>query len=91
MKIYSVKDRLIEYFQQPFIGQGDKQVLAALAFAINKDEDTNAICQAPHHFELWSLGEIDEETGVITPRQELVADCASLIRRSVRDPETEKS
>lgn len=90
MKIYAIKDRLIEYFQQPFIGPTDKQVMAAIATAINNPEQMNGITQAPHHFELWSLGEVDEETGRITPRHELLADCSSLVRRSVRGDETDK-
>lgn len=88
MKIYAIKDRLIEYFQQPFVGPTDKQVQAAISVAINNPEAMNALSQAPHHFELWQLGEIDEETGRITPRQELVCDCSVLVRGGVRGADT---
>lgn len=84
MKIYAVRDRLVDYYMQPFVGQTDKQVLAALAATINNKEQTSAIQAAPHHFEIWTLGEVDEETGRITPKLELLADAASLIRSGVR-------
>lgn len=89
MKIYAVRDRLIDYFMQPFVGQSDKQVLSALSETINRDH-THAIQAAPHHFEVWELGEVDEDTGEIRPKRQLLADCASLVRASVRtDPGAE--
>lgn len=83
MKIFAVRDRLLDYYMQPFVGPNHKEVQAALARTVNNLEDTNGISQAPHHFELWELGEITEE-GHITPTRILVCDCASLIRVGVR-------
>jgi len=83
MRIYAVRDRLIDYYMQPFVGPNEKEVMAALARTVNNEVDTNGISQAPHHFELWELGTIDEE-GNITPTRKLICDCASLIRGGVR-------
>lgn len=83
MNIYAVRDRLIDYYMQPFVGPNEKEVMAALARTVNSQEDTNGITQAPHHFELWELGNVDEE-GHINPTRRLVCDCASLIRTGVR-------
>lgn len=85
MKIYAVRDRLIDYYMQPFIAPTDKQVMGAISTTINNPEQTSAIQAAPHQFEIWTLGEIDEESGKVTARLELVADCASLVRRDLRD------
>lgn len=90
MKIYAIRDRLLDYFQQPFVGPTDKQVLAGLGQAINSPENMNAISQAPHHYELWELGSVDEETGAITPHRAVVADCASLVRGGVRGAGTDR-
>jgi len=84
MKIYAVRDRLIDYYMQPFVGPNEKEVMHALSRTINNSEDTNGIAQAPHHFELWELGIIDDEEGQITPTRRLVCDCASLIRGNIR-------
>lgn len=88
MKIYAVRDRLIDYFLQPFVGPDDKNVLAAIANDVNKLEATSAIAQAPHHFEIWELGEVDQE-GHITPKLNFLADCSSLIRRGIRTGDDE--
>lgn len=85
MNIYAVRDRLIDYYMQPFVGPSDKEVMSALARTVNNTGDTNGITQAPHHFELWELGKVDDE-GNITPTRKLVCDCASLIRAGVRTP-----
>lgn len=83
MKIYAIRDRLIDYFQQPFVGPNDNAVKASLSNHISNPEATDAIAQAPHHFEIWELGEVHED-GHIEPSQKLVCDCSSLIRPSVR-------
>lgn len=83
MKIYAVRDRLIDYFMQPFAAPGDKEVMASLARTINTGEATSDISQAPHQFELWKLAEVTED-GHIVPNRELVCDCASLVRRDIR-------
>lgn len=83
-KLYAIRDRLLDYFMQPFAGPGDKAVLAAVAIQINSQGETNAIAQTPQHFEVWRLAEIDEQTGQVGGERELIADCASLVRPNLR-------
>ena len=88
MKLYAIRDRLLAYFQRPLVGDSDYQVKASLAAVINDEVNTNAISKAPHHFELWTLAEIDEETGNVRPNPEFLCDCSSLIRDGVRPSTT---
>jgi len=83
MKIYTIRDRLIDYYLRPFAAEGDKEVMASLAEAINNEENQTPLAKAPHHFELWSVGTFHED-GTIEPEHILVADCGSLIRERVR-------
>lgn len=83
MNIYALRDRLIDYYLTPFAAPTDKDVLAAIAAAINNGENRDAIAQAPHHFEIWKLATIDDD-GHIKEARELLADCASLIRTDLR-------
>jgi len=78
VKLYAVKDRMIDYFMVPFPAPDDNQALAGVAEAVN-GERQSAISQAPHHFEVYLLGEIDEH-GTIFPKKELICDCSSLVR-----------
>lgn len=73
----------MDYFMQPFIGPDDKPVIAGVAEQINNGE-IHAINRTPHYFEIWRLGEINEE-GEVTATKELIADCGSLVRGSVRE------
>lgn len=83
MNIYAIRDRLIDYYMNPFAGPGDKEVLAAISLQIN-GETNSAISQAPHHFEIWRLGKVEED-GHLTAQKELLADCSTLFRGNLRE------
>jgi len=87
MKIYAIKDRLINYWMQPFVGPSDKAVMAAVANQINgaraQGDFTNALAQAPHHFELWKIGNVEED-GHLTAERDFIADCSALVRGDIR-------
>lgn len=83
MNIYCIKDRLLDYYMQPFIGPEDKAVMAAVAETINQPGATGAISQTPHHFEIWCLGNIHED-GNVAAGKTLICDCSSLVRPSIR-------
>lgn len=83
MKIYAIRDRLINYFMAPFAGPDTHtDILAAVAVQVNSG-NTDAIAEAPHHFEIWTLGEVQED-GTLVPKREFIADCSSLIRTGIR-------
>lgn len=84
MKIFAIRDRLVDYYMTPFCAESTKQVLASLAGTINNPENLNAIAQTPQHFEVWQLGEVNEDTGDLQAKREYIADCSSLVRASVR-------
>lgn len=87
MKLYAVRDRLIDYYMQPFVGPSDKAVLSSIANVVNGDGN-EPIAKKPEHFEVWRLAEIDEQTGQVGGEREFLADASSLLRRSIR-PDTE--
>lgn len=83
MKIYAIRDRLIDYFMVPFAAQDDKSVLAAISRTINKGTNNDDISAHPQHFEVWLLGEVDQD-GNITPRKEILSPCSLLVRGDLR-------
>jgi len=84
LKLYALRDRLLDYYKQPFLGPGDKTVMASLANMINNEGDSDFV-QAPHHFELWTLAEV-HESGEVIAAKEFICDCAGLVRKNLRDP-----
>lgn len=83
MKLYAIRDRLLEYFQRPFIGDTDATVLAAVATAINTEANVD-FAQTPTHFEVWQLAEISEESGQVRPTPKFISNCSDL-RRGIRE------
>lgn len=83
MKLYAIRDRLLEYFQRPFIGDTDATVLAAVATAINTEAKVD-FAQTPTHFEVWQLAEISEESGQVRSAPKFISNCSDL-RRGIRE------
>lgn len=79
VQIYALRDRLIDYFMTPFPAHRDREVLNSIAAMVNREGSDDPIHQAPHHFEVWKLCEIDEN-GQAHGKPELIADCSTLIR-----------
>lgn len=84
MRLYAIRDRLLDYFLQPFVGPSDRQVKAAVAENVNNTESQHAVAKAPHQFELWRLAFIDEQTGQVEGEREYLCDLNSLVRGGVR-------
>lgn len=84
MNLYAIRDRLIDYYMQPFAEHNDKAVLLGVSQAVNNLESNSAISKAPHHYEIWKLGYVTED-GHLVPEREFLADCSSLIRNSLRE------
>lgn len=90
MKIYAIRDRMLDYFQPPVCVHRGEDLLAAIAKGINGEgEAKNELAQAPDHYELWRIGEVDDQ-GHIHPEREFIVNCAQLIRGGVwkRQPGT---
>lgn len=83
MKIYAIRDQMIDYFLQPIIGKDDWNVMASLAELVNGANE-HAITQTPKHFELWSLGEIKED-GTVIGQKVFICGCTDLVREGVRE------
>lgn len=82
-KIYAVRDRLLDFFMPPFLGPSTKQVLASLAQIINGENSEHPLAKKPQHFEIFCLGEVNEN-GDVKADKEFLCDATSLIRNGLR-------
>lgn len=82
MKLFAIRDRLLDYFQNPVAFDQAQHVQRNLATTINNPEMVNEITQAPDHFELWQIAEVDDQ-GHVVEKRELICNCSSLIRNGV--------
>lgn len=86
MNVYAIRDRLLEYFLDPFVAAHDKAVMHSLSNLINNGANENhAVAQAPQHFELWRLAEIDQNTGSCKGPPSFLCEASSLVRPGVRE------
>lgn len=83
MKIYALRDRLLDYFKTPFCAENDNDVKAGISSVVSFGQSQDDVSQAPHHFELWQLGEV-LQGGEIVPKLDFIADVSSLVRRGIR-------
>lgn len=81
MKIYAVRDRMLDYYLHPFAAPDDKQVMGGIAQQVNNPEQMEAIAQAPQHFEIWKLGEVLDNGDLVTNR-EIICNCQQLVRKT---------
>lgn len=67
MKIYAIHDRAIEAYGQPFFVKSQGQALRSF-----RDECENRESQFNKHpadYDLYLIGDYNDETGIITPQQ----------------------
>jgi len=75
---------MLNYFQRPVMADQAPDVVAAVATAINNGEN-NDFCKKPEDFEVWQIGEFDQESGLLVPKLTIITNCASLVRTGVRE------
>ena len=74
--IFALKDTK-SFFQPPFV---DVNEALAVRHVKNALDSANEFSKNPADFELWKLGEYDNETGIITSKLEHVVNCSSLVK-----------
>lgn len=80
---------MLAYFRTPFLAPNDHEVQAAISIQLIRGDQLDWKA-APHQFELWTLGGVDQEEGIIETEQTLICTLDSLIRTSVREDGAEQ-
>jgi len=62
-KIFSVRDRAIDAFGQPFFGSSTGGAIRGFSDEVNRAADNNQLHKHPDDFDLYLLGEFDDSTG----------------------------
>lgn len=62
-KILAVRDRAIDSYGQPFFSGSTGGAIRSFADEINRRSDTNQLNKHPEDFDLFLLGEFDDQTG----------------------------
>lgn len=79
--IFAVRDTCVGSFLLPMFFQNAAAAVRALGDAVNNPSKDNQFYQHPEHFQLYKLGEFDDENASIAPCvPEFIVDCQSLVR-----------
>lgn len=79
--VFSVRDTCVGSFLLPMFFQNNAGAVRALGDAVNRPDKDNNFHQHPEHYQLYRVGDFDDESGSITPMvPEFIVDCQSLVR-----------
>lgn len=67
LKIYAVKDLAVQCFGNPFVVRAQGEALRSFQDEVNNDNGNSAIAKHPEDYELFCIGEYDEQNGIIHP------------------------
>ena len=77
--IYAVKDLATQAFGNPFVTRAQGEAMRSFTDEANADPQKSAIAQHPDDYELYKLGEYNDDTGEITSiKPELIARAKDL-------------
>lgn len=64
---YAIKDNLAEAYMTPVLFDNDNLAIRWFTGVVNSKEQNEVIYNNPEDFELWKLGEFDNQSGTIYP------------------------
>lgn len=77
-KYYAIKDNLAEAYMTPVLFDNDNLAIRWFTGVVNSKEQNEVIYNNPEDFELWKLGEFDNQTGTIYPGVQKLVTAKSL-------------
>ena len=79
MKAYAVFDIKAQVFTQPFFQLNDAVAQRIIQNAANSEGHNYNL--NPEDFELWCIGEYNDQDGLLTPSKSKILDVATLIKQ----------
>ena len=81
-QVFAVRDTCVASFLLPMYFQNSAGAVRALSDAVNGPiSKDNLFGTHPEHFQLWLVGEFDDDDGQLIPcAPTFVVDCQSLVR-----------
>jgi len=65
MFIFTVRDAKAEAYMQPFFGRSKGEAIRAIQTEVNSGKQDNMLASYPEDFNLFYIGEFNEQTGEI--------------------------
>ena len=78
MKLYAFKDVKAASFIEIFPAKNQYTALRSVSGIVNEAGEKTLFAKYPEDFQLFYLGEMDEDTGLITPKVEFIENFLAL-------------
>jgi len=79
--VFAVRDTCIGAYNMPMFFQNRAAAVRALGDAVNRPKDDNMYYQHPEHYQLYYIGDFEDDNGELFPCVPVfVVDCQSLVR-----------
>lgn len=75
LKIYTIKDRVVGTYKTPFYMHNEDEVKRAIRLDIYKNKELELTADG---YDLYCLGEFDDELGEILPKNEFICSLFEL-------------
>lgn len=83
LKIFSVRDMKADLYGRPFFDQSIGNAIRSFGDQVNANQPDNILFLHPEDFELYYLGEFDDNTGEITlKKREQIAVASNMVRKA---------
>lgn len=86
--IFTIYDRAASIYGTPFYSHNKQTALRSVAAEINRDDPSSTLASSPADFDLYELGEYDQDTGRFetfdTPQ--FVFSCTQLLAKPAVNP-----
>lgn len=69
LKMYAVRDGAAQVFMRPFPSQSDGVAIRDFTTAVNEPNRESQLYMHPEDFDLYVVGEWDNETGMFAPAE----------------------
>lgn len=76
MNLFSIKDAKSGTFGAPFSSPNGGSATRTVSMAM--EDKTSLLSRYPSDFELWSMGELNEETGFIDSKTEFIVNLSTI-------------
>lgn len=84
-RIYAIYDKEAKAYGQPFFAPTDVHAIRSLAVEVNSDSKNSFMAVWPEYFELYNVGEFDDETGTVSATErKMISTAVSLKKKDAR-------
>lgn len=68
-KIFAVKDNAVQAFGQPFFVRSQGEAIRSFQDETNSTDNNSAIARHPEDYDLYYIGDFDDQTGTLNAEQ----------------------